>query len=99
MYVVSYSDLKFNALCAIWGSNSTTLPLLDIGRTIGGVKSYSNRIKGMVTVLSCYEFSAWVMHASCGHTLFFIFFATRVLFSSLNVKVFNSTESNEKPYI
>lgn len=48
MYVVSYSAWKFNALHAIWGTDSTTLPLLDIGRTIDGVKSYSSRIKGAV---------------------------------------------------
>lgn len=64
MYVVSYSDLKFNALCAIWGSDSTTLPLLDIGRTIGGVKSYSNRIKGMVT---CFCPVMNSVHESCMH--------------------------------
>lgn len=80
MYVVSYSDWKFNALHAIWGADFITLPLLDIGRTIGGVKSHSNRIKGTI-ILFCPvmndphdSWDAWVMLASCGQTLFFIIF-------------------------
>lgn len=77
MYVVSYSGWKFNALHAAWGADFITLPLLDIGRTIG-VKSYSNRIKGTIILFCPVMNDAYdSVHGSCLHSVdrpFFIIF-------------------------